>query len=429
MSPHKRNALWLAAGLILTGQWILLRLTGAHLPHHWIALLAGIGIFGSALVLSWAAEVAQIDIPQSLALAFLALIAVLPEYAVDMYFAWQAGKNPTYTQYATANMTGANRLLIGFGWAAVVICYWFKTRKKAVVLEQPHSMEVSYLTLATVYSFVIPLKGTLSLLDTVVLLVIFGFYIVSASKAGMAEPELGGPSELLGLLPPLQRRLSTIALFLLAGLTIGLAAQPFAESLLATGRSFGVEEFILVQWIAPLASESPEFIVAILFALRGVPGQSIGTLISSKVNQWTLLIGMLPLAYAASSGHGGGMVLDRRQVEEVFLTAAQSLFGVAVIANLSFSLVEALVIAVLFASQLFFPSTSVRYAYSFGYIALTVVFLLTNRENRRGFFDIRRLRPGYAGGAMHVGGNGATSAELAARAPVAPAGGNPTARP
>lgn len=424
MSSHKRNALWLLAGVLLASQWIVLRLSGVHLPHHWAAVLAGVGIFGSALLLSWAAEVAQVDIPQSLALAFLALVAVLPEYAVDMYFAWQAGKNPTYTQYATANMTGANRLLIGFGWAAVVICYWLKTRKRAVVLEQPHSMEVSYLTLATVYSFVIPLKGTLSLLDTAVLLSIFGFYIVSASKAGMTEPELGGPSEILGLLPAFQRRLSTIALFLIAGLTIGLAAEPFAESLLATGRSFGVEEFILVQWIAPLASESPEFIVAILFALRGVPGQSIGTLISSKVNQWTLLIGMLPLAYSASSGHGAAMVLDNRQVEEVFLTAAQSLFGVAVIANLRFSLVEALVIAVLFASQLFFPSTSVRYAYSFGYIALTIFFLLSNRENRRGFFDVRRLRPGYVGSPGHLAATG----DLPARAPVASAG-DPAARP
>ena len=390
-----RHILWLLAASLVALQWIVVRLAGVQLPHLWVAILSGVGIFGAAVLLSWAAEVAQVDIPQSLALAFLALIAVLPEYAVDMYFAWQAGKDPTYTQYATANMTGANRLLIGFGWAAVVVCYWLKTRKKAVELEPSHSMEVSYLTLATAYSFVIPLKGTLSLIDTAVLLAIFGFYVVSASRAGMSEPELGGPSELMGELPKLQRRSATVALFAIAGLTIALAAEPFAESLLATGRAYGVEEFILVQWIAPLASESPEFIVAILFALRGNPGASIGTLISSKVNQWTLLIGMLPLAYSASSGQATAMSLDRRQVEEVLLTAAQSLFGVAVIANLRFSLIEALVIAVLFGSQLFFPSPAVRYVYSFGYIALTLMFLITNRDNRRGFFDVRRLRPGH----------------------------------
>ncbi len=396
MTEQKRmkHILWLSLATLVALQWVVIRVSGVHLPHLWTAILSGVGIFGAAVLLSWAAEVAQIDIPQSLALAFLALIAVLPEYAVDMYFAWTAGKNPAYTQYATANMTGANRLLIGFGWAAVVIVYWLKTRKRAVELDPSHSMEISYLTVATVYSFVIPLKGTLSLVDTAVLLSIFGFYIVTASRAGMEEPELGGPSEFLGTFSKVPRRLCTIGLFAVAGLTIFLAAEPFAESLLATGRAYGVEEFILVQWIAPLASESPEFVVAILFAVRGNPGASIGTLISSKVNQWTLLIGMLPLAYSASSGHVAVMQLDRRQVEEVLLTAAQSFFGVAVIANMRFSIVEAAVVAGLFASQLFFTAPGVRYGYSAVYILLTLVLLATNREIRHGFFDIRRLRPG-----------------------------------
>ena len=76
------------------------------------------------------------DISQSLALAFLALISILPEYAVDMYFAWQAGKNPEYMGYATANMTGANRLLIGLGWSAVVLLYWARSRKRSVTLDR-----------------------------------------------------------------------------------------------------------------------------------------------------------------------------------------------------------------------------------------------------------------------------------------------------
>ncbi len=94
------------------------------------ALSSGIAIFGAAFMLSWAAELAQKDIPQSLAIALLALIAVLPEYAVDMYFAWTAGKDPKYTAFALANMTGANRLLIGVGWAAVVLTYWLKSGKR-----------------------------------------------------------------------------------------------------------------------------------------------------------------------------------------------------------------------------------------------------------------------------------------------------------
>src|SRR5690349_4570939 len=114
------NWMWLGVAVLLCLQWLARHLLGAELPPWAIALSSGAGIFGAAFLLSWASELAQLDMPQSLALAFLALVAVLPEYAVDMYFAWMAGKDPQYTAYATANMTGANRLLIGVGWAAVV---------------------------------------------------------------------------------------------------------------------------------------------------------------------------------------------------------------------------------------------------------------------------------------------------------------------
>ena len=74
------------------------------------------------------------------------------------------------------------------------------------------------------------------------------------------------------------------------------------RGLVASGRELGIDEFLLVQWLAPLASEAPEFIVAILFALRGNAYDAMGALISSKVNQWTLLVGSLPIAYLAGGG-------------------------------------------------------------------------------------------------------------------------------
>jgi cation:H+ antiporter len=379
------TTLRLIAAILLPLQWIGIRFFGAHLPPQWEAAGAGLAIFGAAIILSWAAEVAQVDIPQALALAFLALIAVLPEYAVDIYFAWSAGKDPTYTPYATANMTGANRLLIGLGWASVVATFWLKTRHRQVVLDRSHSIEILHLALATTYSFTIPLKGTLSAFDSLVLLAIFVSYVISASKAKVVEPELaGGVGEFLARMRPTLRRFATIAMFLYAGLAIYLSAQPFAEGLLATGRKFAIEEFLLVQWLAPLASESPEFIVAIVFALRGNPGASLGTLVSSKVNQWTLLIGMLPLAYNLSAGHFGAMHLDARQIEEIFLTAAQSFFAVAVLANLSFSLAEAGFIFVLFATQLFFTDPLFRYLYAVTYVLLGTAWLIVSRSSRQG---------------------------------------------
>jgi cation:H+ antiporter len=381
-----QHVLWLAIAIAFALQWIVIRLMGWHPPTPWDTVLPGLGIFGAAFLLSWGAELAQLEISQALALAFLALMAVLPEYAVDMYLAWTAAKDPTYTAYAAANMTGANRILIGFGWPVVLLCYWLKTRRTAIQVDRSSRIELATLIIATCYAFIIPLKRSLSLVDTVVLVAIFAFYVVQSAKAHHVEPELEGPPELLALLTRPLRRLVTVALFLFPGATIFMAAEPFAEGLLHGARGLGIEEFLLIQWLAPLASESPEFIVAILFAIRGNARGGLGTLISSKVNQWTLLIGMLPLVYAISAGGWHPMHLDGRQAEEIFLTAGQSLFAIAMLANLSFGLWEGVLLLVLFLAQLFIPVTSVRVGFSILYLVLTMVYLF-NRSHRVAFFD------------------------------------------
>jgi cation:H+ antiporter len=389
-------ALALAAALAL--QWVVLSFAGLHLAPHWEALLAGTAIFGAAFLLSWAAEVAQLDVPQALALAFLALVAVLPEYAVDIYFAWQAGKDPTYTAYATANMTGANRLLIGLGWASVAVAVWLRTGARAVAIGRDRRIELFHLLAATVYSFLLPWKATLSVWDAAVLLAIFVSYAVAAARAHVVEPDLEGPSETIATLAPGPRRLVVLGLFVVAGAAILRAAEPFAEGLLASGRRFGIEEFLLVQWLAPLASESPEFIVAILFAVRGNPGAAMGTLVASKVNQWTLLIGMLPLAYGASAGQFvTPMHLDTRQAEEILLTAAQSLFAVVILAGLRFSLADALVLFALFATQMPLTDPEFRYYYSFLYLALAAVILAVRPAVRRSLWLLVWRGPGRAG--------------------------------
>jgi cation:H+ antiporter len=382
------NWLWIGSSALLCLQWIAIHFSGGHPPPHWMALSSGVAIFGAAFMLSWAAELAQKDIPQALAIALLALIAVLPEYAVDMYFAWQAGKDPKYTAFAMANMTGANRLLIGVGWAAVVLTYFLKTGKKSIQLEPGHRTEILYLGMATVYSFLIPIKGRLDLFDAIAFIAIFAFYMRAASKGEHVEPELEGPPAMIEGWGEGVRRVFTVLFFLFSGYTIFIAAEPFAEGLLATGRTFGIEEFILVQWLAPLASESPEFIVAILFALKAQPGTSMGALLSSKVNQWTLLIGMLPVVFMVSAGRLGPMEMDQRQIEEMFLTAAQSLFAVAILANLSFSLVEAAVIFLLFSTQLLFPDPQFRFYYSFLYVFLAVGLVIVKKDCRAGVFGL-----------------------------------------
>jgi cation:H+ antiporter len=354
----------------------------------WVAVVSGAAICGSAFLLSWATEVAQLDIPRALALAFLALVAVFPEYAVDVYFAWRAGQDASYTAYATANMTGANRLLIGVGWAAPVLAMWVRFRTKVVQLPREQSVEVNYLALATAYSFVIPIKGTLSLVDTVILGLMFAAYIRGAGATHHVEPELEGPAEMIADLGVTGRRVVVLGIFAIAGIAIFTAAEPFAEGLVATGKQFDIDEFLLVQWLAPLASESPEFIVAVLFAVRGAAAAGMSTMISSKVNQWTLLVGALPAAFALSSGGFAAMELDTRQREEIFLTSAQSLFALALIADFRFSVVDAGLLFVLFLPQFFFTWPAARLVEAGVYLGLTVGMIALVPSVRRGMRQI-----------------------------------------
>ena len=382
----------LILALALTGQWIAVHAVGlqASLGPVWSTVLPGAAIFGSAALLSWAAELAQLEISQALAIAFLALVAVLPEYAVDMYLAWTAGKDPSYTAFAAANMTGANRLLIGLGWSAVLLASWFRSSATAIQVKPAQRLELATLLLATGYAFLIPLKGRLSLVDTVFFIGLFILYIRGAGRGGVEEPGLAGPPEHLALLPVAWRRAVTAFLFLLPAYAICISAEPFANGLLHNARRLGIEEFILIQWVAPIASEAPEFIVAIIFALRNNPTAGLGTLISSKVNQWTLLVGMLPLVYSISAGHLQPMLLDGRQVEEMFLTAAQSLLALVVLANLRFGLWEALLLLGLFLLQFLFPTPEIRVWLAWGYLAIALGYC-ANRTFRTSLIDLFRL--------------------------------------
>jgi cation:H+ antiporter len=364
-SGHPRRQLIPILGAIaLTMPAIVTRLSGAAPPEWLAAVVFGLGVVGAAFLLAWGAEALQLDISQGLALALLALIAVLPEYAVDFTFALKAGEDPDkYAPLALANMTGGNRLLIGVGWSLVVLlAAWRITRiarsqgyegplETDVTLDRPHAIEIAFLAVASVYSLTLPLKSTLSPVDSVLLVGLFVWYAVRISRAPAEEPHLVGPAELIGRLPTAGRR-AVVALMLFGSAAVILiSAEPFADSLVKTGEQFGIDTFLLVQWVAPLASEAPELLVAGLFAWRLNTNAGLGALVSSKVNQWTLLVGTLPLVYSISAGALSGLPIDALQREELFLTAAQSIFAVAVLTNRSISVREALALMGLFVTQ------------------------------------------------------------------------------
>jgi cation:H+ antiporter len=370
----------IALALTVTVPAIFLRLQGVHLAPGLEAFVFGVAILGAAFLLTWASEVAELDIAQGLALAFLALVAVLPEYAVDLYFAWQAPHHPDYTAYATANMTGANRLLIGIAWPLIIALNWWRTRRRELVLPASRSVELAFLAMATAYSFVIPLKQTISLMDSVFLVGLFVAYMWRIARAGTEEPDLVGPAAVIALLQPRNRRIIVLLIFIYGAFCIVGAAEPFAEALVHTGKRFGMDEFLLVQWLAPLASEAPEVVIACILTSKGDSQAGMGAMVSAKVNQWTLLIGTLAVVYSVSAGQPGALHLDPRQTEEILLTAAQSAFAVAVLANLRLSLFEAGTLFVLFAIQFFYPETRIRYLFSAVYIVLTLLVIVRHRD-------------------------------------------------
>src|SRR4051795_2811499 len=202
-SSFGRQRVSLALAVLVIAPGVLVRFTGHDLSPALQAALYGGSIVGAAFLLSWAAEAAQLDISAGFAIAVLAFIAVLPEYAVDLVFARKGGE--AFAQYgvackppgstgespcslALANMTGSNRLLIGVGWALVVFVAWWRWRSRGarrvgITLERTHSVELGYLALACAYALTLPMKSSITLIDAAVLITIFVLYSIRISGA------------------------------------------------------------------------------------------------------------------------------------------------------------------------------------------------------------------------------------------------------
>ena len=353
----KKFLVCVALAITATLPGLVLRLAHGHIAPLPDVLIFGTALLGAGFLLSWGAEAAEGHVSQGLAIAVLALVTVLPEYAVDIYYTLQAGRHPSspYVQYAAANMTGANRLLIGMAWPLIVLLYWARSGKRGVSLRWENTPEVAFLALASLYSFVITLKGHIDLWDTAILISIFAAYLWRVGKLPKDdnddEGEVG-PAAALATLPKARQWTVMAGLTIVAALVILAVAEPFAESLIGAGAALGINKFLLIQWVAPLAGEAPEIVIVVLFTLSLRPTVALGALVSDKINQWTLLVGMIPLFYTLASGRMAALPLDARQHEEFFLTAAQSLFAVSLLLRLRLSLVSGLALLALFLTQL-----------------------------------------------------------------------------
>ncbi|MDB5082666.1 MAG: hypothetical protein JWP00_4590 [Chloroflexi bacterium] len=408
--------LWITLAFAVTAPAILVTFSGVHLDKTSPiagALIFGLAVIGSAFLLSWACEVAQMDIPAALAISVLALVAVLPEYAVDFSLTYQAATKPEYEQLAVANMIGANRMIVGLAWPLIIFLFWARFRKTAVVLEKTQRVEIGYLGLAGIYSLIIPLKGHIDMVDVVVLVGLFVLYTVRISRQAVEEPHLVGPAITIGSLARNNRRALVLFMLVFAATVIFISAHPFSESLINVGKSIGVDEVFMVQWFAPISSEAPEIVICILFTLRGMASAGLGALVASKVNQWTLLVGTLPLVFSLGSGRlrglpfsndPTGLPLNGDQVGAMFVTSGQTLLAVAIMINLVAHLWEAGLLFGLFVAQFFFPEKflflpiDAHYVFGVLYIVLALILFFRVSFHEHGLivktmFDFKKHPP------------------------------------
>lgn len=328
-------------------------------------------ILVSAFIIGWAAEAAQFLVSQGLALAILAWLQTLPEFSVEAVIAWEAGKDPAKVHLAIANFTGSIRLLVGLGWPLVYFVAAFfaaRTGKRKtwveIRLEDEHAVQVMSLLPVLGWFTVIWWKGTLGLLDAAILVLLYVVYLVLLSRI----PPRDEDEEEIGDLPrvsrwalsfgPGKRALAIAGLFLAGGAILYFAAEAFVESMLALAVSMGVAPFFFVQWVAPFLSEFPEKLSAFNWARQiSKAPMALMNLLSSTINQWSVLSGLIPVIYSLSRGEPSAIVFDAHQRSEILLTILQSALGFLLLVNLKLEAYEAGILFVFWLTQFLFPST------------------------------------------------------------------------
>ena len=357
-------------------------------------------ILGSAFVIAWGAEVAQFFMSQGLALAILAWLQILPEFAVEADIAWRQN-----VANMTANFTGSIRLLVGLGWPMIFAVSSFVHHRRTgewlteIVLEPDHSIEVVGLLVPILYFAFVWWKASLGVIDAVVLIVLYFAYLFVVNRMPPKDHEEASeldavPRAVMALRPGL-RGAAVAAMFVGGGLILYFVAHPFVDSLMALAVTVGISEYVFIQWVAPFLSEFPEFLSAFRWArtVHHAP-MALMNVVSSNINQWTVLAGMIPLVYSVSLGHVAAIPFDGMHRHEILLTILQSLLGMILLMNMRYTWWEALVVFVMWFVQFCVPSLRVAMIAAYG--ALIVLGLLQALFGKRTFaaFTIFRERWG-----------------------------------
>ena len=133
-----------------------------------------------------------------------------------------------------------------------------------------------------------------------------------------------------------------------------LTAVPFGDAVLGTGALVGISPYLLLQWIVPVATETPELVVAFVLLTHGRGGQSVAVLLAGAVSQYTLALGTLPIAYLAAPGTGPLPLAGRERVE-LLLSIGVALYAVAALVTLRLSRGDTAIMLALFSLQFLLP--------------------------------------------------------------------------
>ena len=357
----------------------------------WSAIWTFPSILFSAFLVAWGAEAAQFLISQGLALALLAWLQTLPEFAVEAVIAWEAGKDPERAHLAIANLTGAIRLLLGLGWPMIYFVFAFfgrheaKTRWPTIVLDREHAIEVVGLIPPLLYFIVIVVKQSIGWVDAVILIALYVVYLLALLKNPPHDAEQLGDAPAVSRWAYRQkgwRQKAAIGGLLGAGgFLLYVTAHPFLESMLALAALLGVSQFVLVQWVAPFLSEFPEKVSAFLWARRVTHApMALMNMVSSNINQWTILAAMIPLVFGFSHLHHTGtwatFTFDNEQELEIILTLLQTFLGAVILAEMEFDALDAAALFVLWLAQFLVPHwrEEVAIAYGVWIVALLLAF-------------------------------------------------------
>ncbi len=359
----------------------------------------------AAMLIAWAAECGQFYISQGLALAVLAWVQTLPEFAVEATIALEAAKHPEQMHLVTANFTGSLRLFVGLGWPMVFFVSLFFSRRKAgtlpisrsIKMDDEHSITVLSLLPALAYFLFIYFKSTLTLFDGVALTAIYSAYLYLLSRMPAQDAEgiedLGRIPRSLMKLEKTQSLLAILALFLAGALILWFVAHPFLESMLALAVTLGVSQFVFVQWVAPFLSEFPEKLSAFHWARKvSKAPMALTNFVSSSINQWTVLVATVPFIYSYGVGHPSHIVFDEHQRVEILLTIVQSYLGFLFLASMDFDLFEAVGLFLLWILQFFMADIreEITWVYA-AWAAYETVRLVVHRKERNAFSAFRRL--------------------------------------